>query len=169
MNNYIIDTNVWMVASEEGDFSAETMDICRQFLQSIKQNSAAKVVMDQASFDTNVPGNSVYYELKRNLVEGSYAHDLFNKYILNEFRFELIELNYDSEGAVIPGGIQIFQRFAGGGVVPFEPNDRKWIALYLNCPSNPIFNACDSDWENAREDLIANKIRVHQLLTGNHI
>src|SRR5690606_1202464 len=99
MSDYIVDTNVWVAASEEGDFTGEEMDTCREFLEMIKQTAAAKIVMDQASFeDGDTPGNSVLDELKRNLTEGSYAFDLFYKHILRDFRIELIELSYDEEG-----------------------------------------------------------------------
>lgn len=170
MSDYIIDTNVWLAASEEGDFTGEAMDICRQFLESIKQTASAKIVMDLASFEEgDTPGNSVLDELKRNIVEGSYAHDLFYKHFLRDFRIELVELSYDHEGAVLPNGVQIMQKFEDGKVAPFEPNDRKWIALYMMHPLNPIYVARDSDWENAREDLIQHGVQVHQLITGRHI
>jgi len=116
------------------------------------------------------PGNSVLKELKRNLREGDYAHDLFWKHFFSRGLITPVSLQYDSEGAILPGGITINQVEPNGKVTPFEPNDRKWIALYLTHGSTPpIQVAADSDWEKARADLTKHGIKVNQLCSGNHI
>lgn len=45
----------------------------------------------------------------------------------------------------------------------FDPSDHKWIAIYLEGDADVVVNVTDSDWRNAREDLLEHGIRVHEL------
>jgi hypothetical protein len=162
----IIDTNVWVAASGKSSCSLECMERCIDFLNEFVA-SKEKLVWDEASFDThnNPPGDSAYKELKDNLCPGDFAFDLFNNHIMNNFQFDLIELSYDEAGAVLEGGIVINQVESDGTVHPFEPDDRKWIALHLKHPEHPvIYNATDSDWHKARGDLQKNGIAVIEFM-----
>ncbi len=166
VSDYIIDTNVWMAASGNATCNDSCMRACLEFLEMLRQTGAS-VVIDT---EDNPPGNSVLGELRRNLREGDYAHDLFWGHFFNQWLITPVALCYDSAGAVIPGGIVINQKEPDGTTIPFEPNDRKWIALYLaHGSTSPIYNATDSDWEKARADLLKHRIEVHQLCTGDHI
>ncbi len=169
MSEFIIDTNVWAVASGKYPQSTpECHEACLEILKSLREVGAS-LVMDEASFMSNPPGNSVLEELKNNLVEGDYGHDLFWRELYTRWGIDLIELDYDSSGAILPNGIVITQQ-DNGASCPFEPNDRKWIALHLKHPNNPmIHNAVDSDWEKARCDLTCNNIKIRQLCTGRDI
>lgn len=165
MSEYIVDTNVWVAASGNASCSAECMLNCLDFLEALKQTSAS-IVMD---LDSQPPGNSVLQELIKNLNEGDYSYDLFWRHFYAHGLICHVKLNYDEEGASLPEGLTINQKDFNGSVLPFEPNDRKWIALYLKHPVNPIYNATDSDWEKAREDLTRHGIKIHQLCSRNHI
>jgi len=166
MSGRIIDTNVWIAASDKSTCSPECMERCIDFLKEFVASSE-KLVWDEASFDThnNPPGNSAYKELKDNLYQGDYAFDLFNSHFMNHYLFDLIELSYNEEGAVLDGGIEINQVELDGIVHPFEPADRKWIALHLKHSEHPvIYNATDGDWHKARQDLQKHGIVVKELV-----
>lgn len=166
MSDYIVDTNVWATAAGYAECDEECMLACVEFLEMLRETSASIVI----DCEDAPSGNSVLGELKRNLREGDYTHDLFWRHFFNLGLINHVVLQYNHEGAVIPGGIEIRQVEPDGSFTPFDPSDRKWIALYLTHGSaSPIHNATDSDWEKARADLTANNIRVHQLCTGNHI
>lgn len=46
----------------------------------------------------------------------------------------------------------------------FDSDDHKWICVYLQGRADWIVNAVDSDWENSKADLIAEGVRVLELL-----
>lgn len=166
MNDYIVDTNVWAAAAGYAECDEACMLACLEFLEMLRETSASIVI----DCEETPPGNSVLGELKRNLREGDYAHDLLWRHFFNRGLIKPIALQYDDEGAVIPGGITIRQVEPDGSLSPFDPSDRKWIALYVTHGATPpIHNATDSDWEKARVDLTANNVKVHQLCTCNHI
>ncbi len=165
MSDRIIDTNIWIAASGKSSCSVECMEHCIDFLNEFIATKD-DLVWDKASFDTenNPPGDSAYKELKDNLCPGDFAFDLFNNHIMNDFRFNLIELAYNEAGAIVDGGIEINQVEPEGAVYPFEPDDCKWIALHLRHPEHPaIYNATDSDWYKARQDLQKYGIVVREL------
>ena len=81
-------------------------------------------------------------------------------------KMDIIELEYDSVGAILPGGIEIYQEEENGSRNLFEPNDRKWVSLHLKHSDHPaIHNATDSDWYKARYDLEQHGIVVRELCT----
>ena len=165
MSGRIIDTNVWIAASGNSNCSVESMESCMDFLNEFVA-SKENLVWDEVSFDThnNPPGNSAYKEFKNNLQQGDFAFDLFNRHFMNYHLFDLIELSYDETGAVLDGGIEINQVESNGRIYPFEPADRKWIALHLKHPEHPtIYNTTDSDWYKARRDLQKYGIDVKQV------
>ena len=174
MSKFIIDTNVWVVASGKAPQSTpECVEACLEILRSLQQ-AGASLVVDEASFMSNPPGNSVLEEFKNNLDEGDYGYDLFWRKLFPrwgvDWEVDLVELLYDVSGAILPNGITITQQHPDGGSGPFEPNDRKWIALQLIHPNHPVINnATDSDWEKARQDLTTNNIKIKQLCTGRDI
>ena len=165
MAEYIIDTNVWVVASggHEGAFGDCVM-ACIELLSGLREQGAA-LVMDESSFLGECPGNSVLRELKDNLREGGYGHDLFWNHVFHNGCFTPVRIDHDDEGAALP--MVILQREQDGSTNSFEPSDRKWIALQLAHPLHPeIHNAVDGDWEKARQDLATYGIRVKQLCRG---
>ena len=133
------------------------------------REEAATVVFDQASFDDGreVPGDTAFQELKRNLTDQDYAYDLFWNHLFRNWRIETVELQYGEKGALLPENMLIRQVEPDGKMNPFEPSNLKWIALHVYHPEHPpIYNASDGDWEKARADLEANNIQFHQLCTG---
>ena len=145
MSERIVDTNVWVVASGDSSASEDCLANCFEWLLGFRE-SGDDLVVDTASFGSDqVPGNSVLTELRGNLKGGSFIRDLFNRVFMADFRFELIELEYDDSGAVLPNDV----------LLPgFEPADRKWVALHLAHDDHPpIHNAYDGDWIKHEEDL----------------
>lgn len=166
-NKFIVDTNVWVRGSQvtQGGLSDPCTKACFEFLQMIEETGAT-VVFDMASIEgAEVPGNTVLQELNRNLSPQDYAYDLFWKNIFyGEGRIEFVSLQYDEEGALYPEGMTIHQVEDDGTERPFEPNDRKWIALHAFHEEHPpIYNALDGDWHKARRDLEKHGIVVKQL------
>lgn len=95
---------------------------------------------------------------------------MFWRELFNQGKYELIQLQYNEEGAILPGAMKIYQIEDDGSRHPFEPSDRKWIALQVLNPDHPsIYNATDSDWEKARNDLVRYNIKVCQLCSGRDI
>jgi hypothetical protein len=148
MTGRIVDTNVWIVASGGGEdcwMSEDCVESCLQWMSEFR-DSKEPLIVDASSFgEGNVPGTTVIKELRNNLTQGSFGHDLLNRHFMQDFLFELIEIEYDSEGANLPHHLQL---------PGFEPADRKWVALHINHPARPpIHNAADGDWIKQKSHL----------------
>lgn len=150
-----MDTNVWVVASGESSASEDCLENCFEWLLGFR-NSGDDLVVDRASFRSEaVPGNSVLKELRGNLKGGSFGRDLFETAFMTDFRFEIIDLEYDDSGAVLPQDVEL---------PGFEPADHKWVALHLTHDDHPpIHNAFDGDWIKHEEDLHRAGVAVRHL------
>lgn len=161
---YILDTNVWIAAAGRAECLTDCCN-CQDFIREIVDEGGVLVV-DAASFSTNPPGNSVWQEIKQNFNSQDYYFALFWEHFYNNMKMDIIELEYDSVGAILPGGIEIYQEEENGSRNLFEPNDRKWVSLHLKHSDHPaIHNATDSDWYKARYDLEQHGIVVRELCT----
>ncbi len=151
----IVDTNVWVVASGLSWPGEVCVQTCLDWLEAFKE-SRNSLVADTASFENEpVPGEAVLCEMRGNLKEGTYGHDFLNRHIMANFLFDLIEIEYDENGAKLPVNIHL---------PGFEPADRKWVALHLEHPEHPpVHNASDGDWIKSEEDLSKAGIAVNQL------
>lgn len=162
--NYILDTNIWLAAAGKADCLKSCLE-CQNFIANIVE-TGGQIVVDAASFiGENPPGNSVWQELKQNFTVQDYYYALFWEHFYNNWKIETVELEYeDGFGAKLPNGIEIFQEEQDGTRHPFEPNDRKWVALHLLHKEHPpIHNATDSDWHKARNDLRKYGIMVNEI------
>jgi len=155
LSGRIVDTNVWVVASGDSSASEECLETCFDWLLAFR-DSGDDLVVDRASFGNEpVPGVSVLKELRGNLKGGSFIRDLFNRVFMAEYRFDLIDIEYDQSGALLPQHIELHG---------FEPADRKWVALHLAHDHHPsIHNAYDGDWIKHEEDLERAGVAVTQL------
>jgi hypothetical protein len=155
MTSRIVDTNVWLAASGSDAAGAECQQTCFEWMKAFRK-SGANLVVDRASFlPEAVPGTSVLQELRQNLAPGAFARTLLNDHFMRGYLFDLVELEYDGEGAMLPESIEL---------PGFEPADRKWVALHLGHDRQPpIHNACDGDWIKHEADLESAGIRVVQL------
>ena len=68
--------------------------------------------------------------------------------------------------------VQRVPRPAGGSILDalprslsgFDSDDHKWICIYIRGSADYIVNAVDSDWEQSRAALVAEGVRVLELL-----
>lgn len=146
MNNYILDTNVLIVANGDApQMCDDDVSICEKFVVSLYNNSLIYVDSEYLIFD------EYFKNLKRSGQPG--VGDAFAKWLYdnqyNENVCKMVAINpLNNEGT-------LFSEFAlEGDLINFDPSDRKFVAVAIASFNIPeICNASDSDWWDFKQPL----------------
>jgi len=161
MNNFILDTNVLVVANGNApQMCDDDINICEEFIISLYNNSLIFIDSEYLIFE------EYFKNINRSGQPG--LGDAFAKWLFdNQYNKNVCEIviitPLDNEGT-------LFLEFdLEGDLINFDRSDRKFIAVAIASSNIPeICNASDSDWWDFKELLNSLGIKIkficpHQL------
>jgi len=156
-NRYVIlDTNVLIAANGNApQVMPEGVLKCQEFVGSLRENAVISIDSLNEIFDEYFNNN-----LNRSGKPG--IGDAFAKYLWDNQQnpdiCEIVNLEHDKEF--------VFTVFKDKKkLLQFDKSDLKFIAVHLKSKfKSPIYNACDSDWQENNELLEEYSITVIELL-----
>lgn len=151
MSDIVIDANVWAMAdrqiTEELPIEEEKcIKACRDWLENFVVGDDRLVVDWQYA---------IISEYRRNISSNGFSEQLLNKLeSVSRTRFTGVTLEVDRDNhAILPQGLTLD-----------DPSDRKFVAAAIRCdPHALIYNAADTDWSMAGEQLSRHGLIVHEL------
>lgn len=155
-DEYVIDTNVWVMVSRSRNLAEVTslqeldcIRACRAWLKTFAESRDVLIV------DIH---HRILLEYRQNIPRGSFARDLLNR-LERQPRDRIIDvvIKFDDDGfAILPAHLQIHDR-----------EDRKFVAVALErTPRPPIINATDDDWLKDQTMLREGGILIEELCIG---
>lgn len=165
ISRWVVDTNVPLVASERSDMSPDCVLACISKLQELMTSGC--VVIDDG---WRILGE---YDNKLSASGQPKIGDFFYKWVLTN----LANPRRCFQVPLTPrdGSEHDFEEFpAHPGLAPFDPSDRKFVAVAASCPGGPvpILQASDSKWWGWRNALDECGIQVEFLcreeIAGKH-
>lgn len=159
-NDYVIDTNVLLVAScadinspfdDSKQVSASDSLIVFEWLSKFSKKTSGSLVIDGMF--------KIFEEYTHKLSPQDYGYRIIEAKLTNS-EVRLPDIEFDSNNtAILPKELT---------EIVHDLSDRKFVATSLKDISggneNKIVNACDSDWEDWEERLKDHNIHVLQLL-----
>lgn len=141
MDNYIIDTNVLIVANEKHEkATSKNIEDCQNFLINVRNKAIISVDSKSLIF------NEYFAKANANRSGQPGIGDAFAKWLWeNQYNPQVCEI---VEIQLINSENQIFSEFdVPKSLEKFDKSDRKFIAVFFASKYQPtICNASDSDW-----------------------
>jgi len=152
MADYIVDTNVLLVASaaepystfNDSDLPRDQQEAVLDWLVAFRDDAQAAIVWDQDF--------RIYEEYRHKLTDQDYGLQVVHEKMMNCRR---IAIEYDEDGhAIVP------EAFSS-----FDASDRKFLAVALSEESRArVANATDTDWLQIEELLRDRGVTVEHLI-----
>lgn len=133
MGDFVIDTNVWVMAdkpiSEATLTELDCIACCKAWLSNFRNDRRSRLVLDHCY--------TILREYRRNMTEGGFARQILNE-LETQPRDRLIELEIELDD----DGFALLPLELDG----FDKDDRKFVAVAIaHNPLPPIVNASDTD------------------------
>ena len=152
----LIDTNVLIAANNRNTHAdLECQLACIEKLEEIVSNE--KIVLDNMGLILEEYSKHCHYRGEPGVGDLFFKHSFDNQSV--EGKCFLVSITPDS---IRENNFIEFPQHPD--LVDFDPSDRKFVAASISSPKEtPIYNATDSDWENAKVALEECDINVVQL------